>query len=139
MNQVEKIFALKRHPLFSSLEDAELILIADVAVSRQFAPGSTIAEPGALLNRIYVVTGGTISGAGDDSVDLPLVGVESLVLEKPVAQTLVAHPEDGAQCLVIGKGHFFTILNECPEILIHYLEGTRRRHHPKPTTPSSTS
>ena len=128
MNQVEKIFALKRHPLFSPLEDAELILIADVAVSRQFAPGTTVAEPGALLNRIYIVTGGAIVDSRDASLTLPLVGVESLVLEKPVAQTLIAHPDDGAACLVIGKGHFFTILNECPEILIHYLEGTRRRH-----------
>lgn len=125
MNLAEKIFALKQHPLFSTLEDSELILIADVTVSRRFEPGATIAEAGTLLNRVYVVTEGSVAEEEGSRPSPLLVGVESLLLNKPIDGPLIAQAESGAHCLVIGKSHFFTIINECPEVLVHYLEGAR--------------
>lgn len=137
MNRIEKFFGLKRHPLFASLENEELILIAEIAISRRFAPGSVVAESDSLPRRLYVITSGHVyEEDGEEETSLPLIGVESLLLDKPLGRRLLADSEEGAECLVIGKGHFFTIINECPEILARYLESnTRPSRAASPTKP----
>lgn len=121
MNIIEKLFALKRCPLFRLLEDGELILVADTASHRTYAPGSPLARPGSILRQLLVVVDGEVRGMESGQSQFTVLGIESLVLEKPLEQGLEAGPA-GATCLVLSKGHFFTIVNECPEMLARYLD-----------------
>lgn len=130
MTLIEKLFALKEHPYFRPVEDSELILIAEVAVARQIPPGTVIVPEGAFLNRLLVVVSGSVYADPSGEPAPPLIGIESLVMEQPLAETLIAAPDSGVTCLMIAKGHFFTVINECPEILVHYLEQGRRPESP---------
>ena len=121
MNIIEKLFALKKCPLFRSLEDGDLVLVADTATPRTFAAGAPIAKAGTVLKQLLVVVRGTVIGEDSGDSQFPVLGIESLVLDASLKQGLHAGPA-GATCLVLSKGHFFTIVNECPEILTRYLE-----------------
>lgn len=121
MTIVEKLFALKQYPLFRILTDSELILIAELAVARSFAAGARIAGEKTVLNRLIIVGGGGVVREETGEAEFPVIGIECLAGGDPVTGALVAGP-DGAECLMISKGHFFTIINECPDILTRYLQ-----------------
>ena len=128
MTVIEKLFALKRNRSFRHLHDSDLILIAEIAVPRQFEPGSTVAEAGTLPNRLLIVAKGSVhpdstdasSGSGPEN-RVSVIGIDALALEREFDQSFVAGSE-GATCLMISKGHFFTIINECPAILTEHLQ-----------------
>ena len=124
MTFVERVFALKQTPLFDSLEDSELILIAEVTVARQLAAGAIVAEAGSTPNRLTIVAEGAIVGETSGAPIFPVIGIDALVLDRPIEETLVAESPGGAECLLIAKGHFFTLINECPKILTGYLKHT---------------
>ena len=104
------------------------ILIAEVAVPKRFEPGETVVEAGALPNRLLVVANGSVQGDSRAETDseISIIGVDALALERSFEETFVAGP-DGATCLMISKGHFFTIINECPAILTGHLHHTGGR------------
>jgi hypothetical protein len=47
-----------------------------------------------------------------------VIGADLLLTNQPVGNTLAADPEAGAVALRMSKGHFFTIVNECPAFLV---------------------
>jgi signal-transduction protein with cAMP-binding, CBS, and nucleotidyltransferase domain len=116
VNLVERVFELRRISLFERLGHSELIAIAEVATSKQFAPGEKVARLGQVLQRLYAVSGGFV--LREDGGKLPPVfGVGSLLADLSLAQGLEAG-EEGASCILISKGHFFRILNEFPEFTL---------------------
>jgi len=123
MRITEKIFALKRTKPFDRLRDSELTLIAEIARERRYAPGETLISSEKPLQNLYVVVQGSILRS--DGNKMPNVfGIESLLFDIPVIDALETSHEDGALCLLIAKGHFFTIINECPGLAIGFLEGS---------------
>jgi signal-transduction protein with cAMP-binding, CBS, and nucleotidyltransferase domain len=124
MHITEKLFALQRLTPFSGLRHGELALIAEVARERTLAPGEVVSAAGTPVVRLYAVVCGRLLAA--DSKPVPAVlGTVSLLYNYPLAYDLRVAPEASATCLIIGKGHFFTIVNECPEFSAGLIELAR--------------
>jgi CRP-like cAMP-binding protein len=121
MSLAHRFFALKSVPPFDRLRDAELALIADVAQERTCAPGAVVHANAEPFRRLYVRLEGDWQFS--DGQPAPAVlGVGSLLFNQPAPGAVLAHPTRGARCAVIGKDHFHTICNECPELLLGFLE-----------------
>jgi len=121
MNITEKIFALQEIPLFSQLQYSELLLITEVTSEGNYPPGKLIVPAGTILQKLYIVVNGGVT-AKETNKSAPIFGVCSLIFDEPVPYDLKADSEHGAKALVISKGHFFTIINECPELVINFLK-----------------
>lgn len=122
MTIVEKIFALKKLRPFNRLRDSELLIIAEVAEERRYAPGDVVSSEGTILHRLYVVVDGEILKEREQKSIPTVFGVESLLFDTPINDTLKASSSEGAVCLCISKRHFFTTIYECPELLLDFLE-----------------
>lgn len=116
MSVARRILALRGVPCFAGLDDHELMAMARVARVRSFAPGEILCPAGAVLRNLYVVVRGTFESP-DGPVGDALLGPPSLLFGATVAEELRASPGEGATCLVFRKGHFFTILHQCPSVL----------------------
>jgi signal-transduction protein with cAMP-binding, CBS, and nucleotidyltransferase domain len=122
MTIIEKIFTLKKLHPFDQLRDSELSVIAQVAEERRYAPGEIVSSEGKILRRLYIVIDGQILKE-EEQKSIPVVfGVESLLFDIPISDVLRASSSEGAICLTIAKRHFFTIIHECPEVLLGFLE-----------------
>jgi CRP-like cAMP-binding protein len=117
MTLVEKLFALKRTPCFEGLQESDLILIASAATEHSYEPGEQVCSAGRTLNNLFVVIDGAVHDSAGREV-FPLIGVPSLLFDYPVHSRLTASTDAGARCLVLNKGHFFAIVNQCPSLVI---------------------
>jgi signal-transduction protein with cAMP-binding, CBS, and nucleotidyltransferase domain len=122
MTIIEKVFALKKLNPFDRLRDSELLIIAEVAEERRYAPGEIVSSEGKVLQKLYIVIDGQILVVGDATPIPAVFGVESLLFDIPIADMLKASSSEGAVCLSISKRHFFTTIYECPELLLGFLE-----------------
>ena len=121
MSLVHRLFALKSTPPFARLRDVELALIANVAQDRTYAPGAVVHANAEPFRRLYVLLeGGWLLPDGQPAP--AVLGVGSLLFNQPAPGAVTAHPTRGARCAVIGKDHFHTICNECPELMLGFLE-----------------
>lgn len=121
MTIIEKTFAIRKLNPFNRLRDSELLIIAEVAEERRYAPGEIVSSEGRILQRLYIVIEGQIRIVGDPTSIPAVFGVESLLFDIPITDMLRASSE-GAVCLRISKRHFFTTIYECPELLLGFLE-----------------
>ena len=121
MTIIEKIFALKKLNPFDRLRDSELSVIAEVATERKYVPGEIVTSEGRALQKLYMVVDGQIIQESDGRRIPAVFGVESLLFDIPTSDTLKASSEE-ATCLMISKRHFFTLIYECPELLLGLLE-----------------
>jgi CRP-like cAMP-binding protein len=127
MTRIEKLLALRNTPSFERLRDMELALIAEVAREKHYVPGDLVIARQKLLNRLYVVVQGEVWSAANRAMPA-VIGAESLLFDIPATETLIASRETGAVCLLISKAHFFTIVNECPSLVIGFLVGSDKAH-----------
>jgi len=121
MNITEKIFALNQIEIFNSLQYSELILIAEVTSEHYYPPETIIVHSGTILQKLYIVVDGKVMHDKHQN-PIPIFGVGSLILEEEIPYDLIADKALGAKVLSISKGHFFTIINECPNIVINFLK-----------------
>ncbi|MCB1096366.1 MAG: hypothetical protein KDN22_12390 [Verrucomicrobiae bacterium] len=137
MTVIEKAFALQSVPAFADLRIQDLTAIARVAVHRQFAAGVTAYATESFLKELVVVVRGEL----EDTHGFPVpsvLGVASLLKDRPTSIDLCAGAE-GAECLLISKGHFFTIIHQCPEIvraLVQQGRGAERGGRIEPKHPT---
>ena len=52
--------------------------------------------------------------------------VVSLLYGQPIAQSLRVSKTAPLECLCLSKGHFFTLINECPGVLLNLLKPESR-------------
>tara|TARA_B110000305_G_scaffold59721_1_gene66133 strand:- start:2800 stop:3195 length:396 start_codon:yes stop_codon:yes gene_type:complete len=118
MSPVEIMFALQQTPPFDSLTDSELEIAATVAVELRFAAGALVLGPGEPFHRLLIKLEG--SWQLNDQ-ELPgLLGIESLLAGAEGPGEIRAGAA-GARCLTFTRGHFFTLINECPTLLLSLL------------------
>jgi len=122
----EKIFALKSVVGFNMLNNSDLFHIAGHAKCKYYQPGSTIFSQGQVLNMLYIVIQGSIESTTGESIP-PVIGVLSLLFDKPLSETLVISREQGAVCLIIEKSHFYTLFYQYPALLRKLSEITQLR------------
>lgn len=115
MNLVERIFALKQQPCFCLQTDSDLARIAEVAHEKFYESGTLLCASGQPLRRVYIVTKGAIETGSGERMPL-IIGPASVLLNAPVKEDLKVASE-GAHCLLLEKGIFFTIVYQCPSII----------------------
>lgn len=121
MTLVERIFRLRSVAPFDRLTDAELALIADSAVLRHYQPGKRVVSRDKPARALFVTLHGSL--ADEQGRPLPdVLPMASLLSGKPLPCDILTSATDGAVCLLINKGHFFTILHECPALTIGFVE-----------------
>lgn len=124
MSLAERIFRLRRSPAFSELYDSELGAIGGALRPKGYGPGEVIARAGQPMRLLHLVVSGRVV---QDAGAVPEVfGVNSLLTGEPMTVELRADPEDGAQCLVLTRPHFLTLVNEYPPLLVNLLAEWRR-------------
>jgi len=111
MNLAERIFAIKHHQLFSSLRDSELAVVGEIARHRKVPPSRVVWRAGKPALHLFLPIEGTLLLDGKPCQDKVIL--RSLLQASPLPQDLLAGPQ-GCELLIIGKGHFFTMLHECP-------------------------
>lgn len=119
MTLTERIFALKSVTPFDQLRESELTLIAQGVRVKSYAPGEAICTPDKPLRRLHVVAQGDVHNG--DNVVFPVFGIQTLLYNRLNDITLTAGSE-GVTCLLIKKGAFYTIISECPGLLIGFLQ-----------------
>jgi len=107
---------LARIPPFDRLDPDEVSTLASVASARRYGPGEVMLAAGQPVGRITIILEGS---AQEDPGKI--LGLLSALLGFPQRQTLHASAQ-GAMCLRIRRGQFYTIVFECPEILAWLLE-----------------
>jgi len=116
VNPVAWAGQLARIPPFDRLDPDEVSTLAGVASARRFGPGEVIVAAGQPVGRITIV----LEGSAEEDPE-KVLGLLPALLGFPQARTLHASAQ-GAMCLRIRRGQFYTIVFECPEILAWLLE-----------------
>lgn len=118
MTPMEIMFALGRQPPFDRLTDPELEIAASVASERHFEAGELVLNAGDSFRRVLILLDGAWTC---EERPLPrLLGVRSLLSGQEGPGEVRAGAE-GAHCLTLTRGHFFTLVNECPALLLALL------------------
>jgi hypothetical protein len=126
MTLPERMFALRGLPGFDQLRADELLAVAAGMTERRYRPGQVVAAADTSLWHLLVVVAGHVLPQGVSEPMPPIIGADLLITNRALAVTLVADPREGAVCLRLGKGHFFTVVNECPALLVEMI----RLHSP---------
>ncbi len=120
MTITEKMYALRRSPMFQGVDENELLLLAEVTQQRTYTPGTVVCRRGECPTRLFVPIAGraryTESAAAAEVFDLP-----ALLFDQPLEEDVVADDSEPLVCLTISKGYFFTLVNECPVVLLNML------------------
>ena len=82
---------------------------------------------------LLVVVGGRVETEPGRPISTQVIGADVLLMNRPAPRTLTAGAE-GAVCLRMCKGHFFTVVSECPALLV---EMSRLRVFEQPEVVSS--
>ena len=115
----EKLYALQGSPIFQGLDESEILLVAEVAQLRSFAADAVICSVDADSLRLYIpIRGGGFFESGRPAGKV--FDVPSLLFNDVMIEGIRAGSE-GCDCLTISKGHFFTLLSECPSILVNMM------------------
>lgn len=115
---VARLMALHAVPPFSSLRPEELLTIATATTLRQFPPGKVLCPKGGMIQRLYVrVSGDAVDEAG--TVMQAVLGTTILITGKPAPFAFMAGPA-GYEALVLPRSKFFTVINECPSLLVGF-------------------
>jgi len=118
---IERFFKLQDVPPFDRLYDSELSLIAHATVQRTYEPGHVILSSNKMLKALFIVVEGWLEDS--EGHRLPQVfSPEFLLMGIPAESDVKASRERGAVCLLISKGHFFTMLYECPALALGFSE-----------------
>lgn len=121
MNLVERLFALRQLSCFRLQTDFDLARIAEVMSEKSYEPGELVCAAEQTLRRVYVVAEGAIE-TNSGEIMPRILGPASVLLNLPVKDELRASSE-GAHCLLLEKGLFFTIVYQCPSIIHEILSG----------------
>ena len=118
MTIIDKVLALKAVEPFTSLEEAELFVIATVTIARVYQRGERIFSAGQPSSWLYILVRGRIVFP-DGSLTPGVIGIESLLLDTVIERDLLADTE--TECLLVAKEHFFTIMHECPGLAAGFI------------------
>lgn len=121
MNLIEKIFAIRKIQPFDQLRDSELSLFSKRTRERRYQPGQPIASTGTVLPYLIIVLEGRVES--DSGIILPpIIGITSLLYERPLSYNLIAHPNEETMGLIVNKENFFTFVYECPSFVIGMIQ-----------------
>jgi signal-transduction protein with cAMP-binding, CBS, and nucleotidyltransferase domain len=118
MTLTERMFALRDVAGFDQLRDEELLTVASSMTERRYEPGQVVVSAGSSMWHLLVVVSGRVDAEPGRPIASQVIGADVLLTNRPAARTLTADAGDGAVCLRMSKGHFFTVVSECPALLV---------------------
>lgn len=118
MTLAERLLALQSVAPFNSLRSEELLTIATAMSVHRFKPDHVICEAGGVINRLYVRVDGDAVGIGG-TIMQRVVGTTILLTGKVAPFAIKAGPA-GYVALALPRGKFFTVINECPSLLVGF-------------------
>jgi len=135
MSVEEKIEALSRTNIFSSLSDAELGELCDILVLNRFEKGDRIFSEGSKGEHMYIVISGKVNISRDLRVlsremnillsDSDFFGEMAILDDYPRSANAIMHEE--GLLLSIGKAEFRELLKRSPEFAIHIMATLAKR------------
>jgi signal-transduction protein with cAMP-binding, CBS, and nucleotidyltransferase domain len=128
----DTLFSLKLIPLFENLSNPEIIAIASVTIKKSYGPNSVVFEKGDFPQCLQIITDGKFEVVDEEHgtsacLSENVFGIRELLFDLPIEQKILASRSHGAECFLIRKSNFFTIIHECPNLLLNYL--SRQRSH----------
>lgn len=118
MQLVEKIFTLQNTLPFDTLRHSELILTANIAKVKKYVKGSILIDKDALVQNLFIIRSG--EAIYKEKRTSNLFGAEELLNDVTLNENVVANTD--IEALVISKGHFYTLIYECPEFMIELIK-----------------
>ncbi len=115
MNTLEKLSYLRNCSPFDKLSPAELMQVADSSDIKRFLPGQIVLYKEISITHVHIVVEGEVQYR--EKAIQGLVGAEGVFLHTTLIDNIVAG-DSGALTLAIGRGRFYTIINECPAFTI---------------------
>jgi signal-transduction protein with cAMP-binding, CBS, and nucleotidyltransferase domain len=117
MTLTERMFALREVTGFDQLRGEELLTVASGMTERRYDPEQVVVSAGSSMWHLLVVVGGRVEVEPGRPISSQVIGADVLLMNRPAPRTLTAGA-DGAVCLRMSKGHFFTVVSECPALLV---------------------
>lgn len=118
MTLIEKVFTLQSINPFENLKDAELILTANVIKIKKYKEKELIIPKEMPLNYLILMVNGVASTKSGKEFK-SLFGARELLSDILPKEDLVA--KDEVEVMLINKAHFFTLLYECPDLMLGFL------------------
>jgi len=115
MNTLEKLSYLRNCSPFDKLSPAELMQVADSSDMKKYSPGQIVLHKEMSITHVHIVIEGEVQYM--EKAITGLIGAEGVFLHTTLIDNIVAG-NDGALTLVIGRGRFYTIINECPAFTV---------------------
>lgn len=135
MSVEEKIEALSRTNIFSSLSEAELGELCEILVLNRFEKGDRIFSEGSKGEHMYIVISGKVNISRDLRVlsremnillsDSDFFGEMAILDDYPRSANAIMHEE--GLLLSIGKAEFRELLKRSPEFAIHIMATLAKR------------
>ena len=116
----EKLFALKVIEPFSTLTTDILMNLCSVSPLLTYEANQTIIESDSISDGIFVLVKGAFVTTKD--ANYKIIGANSVLYNEKYDESIVACPTQGAVCFRITKGHFLTLIYECPFFLTELLQ-----------------
>lgn len=120
MSLIERAFAIQALYPFHLLRPEELLVVAHAVRERRLAPGQLLCPAGGTVNHLYLRVAGQLVDP-DGTVMQPVVGTTLLLTSKTAPFAIHAGPE-GYLGLMIPRGKFFTLVNQCPALLVGFFQ-----------------
>lgn len=125
MNLIDRAFLLKKNLIFNSLDIDILLAISDKTEVMVFKPGSKIFSIEDPSFSLYVIVEGHVKITDNASLSLVIsshesFGEESLLSNKPREYNAEAVTQ--VRTLILNKGNFLHVIEECPSIALTLLE-----------------
>lgn len=114
---MRKLQILRSVAALSQIPDEELSIIAASAIEQTYSPNALLVPKNSIPSYVFIpIAGGFIENI-DTAEDDGLVGLDAIVLHKPLGHELRADPHHGVNCLLLQKEQIMAILNHFPSIL----------------------
>jgi len=124
MKIIDKVFSLQNRSPFNTLRHSELVLTANITKVKKYSKGSTIIYKDSTIQNLFIIEKGEASYKEKNISNF--FGAEELLNDIVLDENVIAKTD--IEALVISKGHFYTLIHECPGLmidLIKYYEDNR--------------
>lgn len=118
MNLIEKIFILKNEPVFASLSNSELILVANIAKVRKYSKSSIIVQQNSPIQNLFILKNNGAS-CGEKIIS-KCFGAEEMLNDILPEKDIVA--KEDVVAILITKGYFYTLIYECPSFIVDLIK-----------------
>lgn len=122
MNLLEKKLLLQKIYPFDQLSENELLLIADVSSYMESQPGEKICSIDNGLTDLIILLDGILLNEFNEKLNYSIIGLSQLITDLAKPLEITSDPEKPAKLLTIKKEHFYTIIQECPQLNFGFME-----------------